>query len=166
MHRSPTSPSQSSTTTATVVFESEDAHPPERHQWGRPMSTAGQAGSPADFLWDQQPAEPPRRRQPDGSDIFFTYRGEPDPRGQDSGLRALYDARINGGFPEPAQTDPPDCQDDACQTDPTPPPADDQAPAATTPGNFPGNTTDDGALPRCEKLEDKGDPPLPSRPSS
>jgi hypothetical protein len=53
----------------------------------------------------------------DGSDAFISTT-EPLSRWDVDGSRDIYDARVGGGFPEPAPP-PPSCQGDACQPNPT-----------------------------------------------
>ena len=55
----------------------------------------------------------------DGSNVFIETDSGLDPR--DPGLRDIYDARVNGGFPLPPE--PPACEGDACQSVPPAPPA-------------------------------------------
>jgi DNA-binding beta-propeller fold protein YncE len=54
---------------------------------------------------------------PDGRDVFFTTESSLLPR--DPGSIDLYDARIDGGFPEPEAKVP--CEGEACQSPPPPP---------------------------------------------
>ena len=65
-----------------------------------------------------------------GSDIFFTTRTELLPRDTDD-LVDVYDARIDGGFPEPVQVSCPPAAAGGCQGSPPPPP-----PATTPPTSF------------------------------
>jgi DNA-binding beta-propeller fold protein YncE len=54
---------------------------------------------------------------PDGEDVFFTTEASLLP--QDPGLVDLYDARVDGGFPQPSLPAP--CEGEACQSPPPPP---------------------------------------------
>jgi hypothetical protein len=54
----------------------------------------------------------------DGSDVFF--KTAQSLRGEDPGLVDIYDARVDGGFPEPATPRAP-CEGEACQSPPVPP---------------------------------------------
>ncbi|HVY77903.1 MAG TPA: hypothetical protein VG898_05305 [Solirubrobacterales bacterium] len=62
----------------------------------------------------------------DGRDVFFTTASSLLP--QDLGLIDLYDARVGGGFAQPAQ--PAICEGEACQSPPSAP--DDPTPASST----------------------------------
>lgn len=53
----------------------------------------------------------------DGDNVFFSTESSLVPR--DTGLIDLYDARVEGGFPEP--TTPARCEGEACQSPPPPP---------------------------------------------
>lgn len=61
----------------------------------------------------------------DGKDVFFTTAASLLP--QDPGSIDLYDARVNGGFPQPVQAA--ECEGEACQSPPAPP--DDPTPASS-----------------------------------
>jgi hypothetical protein len=63
-----------------------------------------------------------------GSDVLFITPQPLVPQDQNGGTGALYDARVQGGFPQPPGSPAP-CQDDACQGSPTP------APSQTFPGS-------------------------------
>jgi hypothetical protein len=70
----------------------------------------------------------------DGSDVFFTTSASLVP--QDPGLVDVYDARVQGGFPQPRKTVV--CEGEACQAPPTPP--NDPTPSSAIfngPGNAP-----------------------------
>jgi hypothetical protein len=54
---------------------------------------------------------------PDGHDVFFTTDSGLVP--QDPGLNDIYDARVEGGFPQPAA--PASCEGEACQSPPEAP---------------------------------------------
>ena len=54
---------------------------------------------------------------PDGRDVFFTTASSLLP--QDPGSIDLYDARVNGGFPQPAENPP--CEGESCQSPPAAP---------------------------------------------
>jgi hypothetical protein len=71
---------------------------------------------------------------PDGHDVFFTTRQQLVPGDTDSSTD-LYDARVDGGIPEPARA--PTCEGDACQASPTSP--NDPTPASSG-FNGAGNT--------------------------
>jgi hypothetical protein len=58
---------------------------------------------------------------PDGRDVFFMTRDSLLKRDIDGGGRDIYDARVDGGFPDPP--DPVPCAGDACQAMPGAPPA-------------------------------------------
>ncbi len=73
-----------------------------------------------------------REATPSGDDVFFTTESSLVPR--DPGLVDLYDARVNGGFPEPVAAA--ECEGEACQGPAAPPPFD-TPPSATYTG--PGN---------------------------
>jgi len=79
-----------------------------------------------------------------GDDVFFTTESSLLP--QDPGSVDLYDARVGGGFPQPA--DPSECEGEACQS---PPPA----PAFSTPNSAayrgPGNAGPQPPKRRCRK---------------
>ncbi|HWM55899.1 MAG TPA: hypothetical protein VNO20_10980 [Solirubrobacterales bacterium] len=82
----------------------------------------------------------------DGRDVFILTGSSLLP--QDFGLRDIYDARVNGGFPAPA-ADPPSCEGEACQGTPTPP--EDPTPASSTYEGA-GNLKEGAATkPRCPK---------------
>jgi len=57
---------------------------------------------------------------PDGSDVIFATNDTLLPRDHTGGSGSIYDARVDGGFAEPAT---PACQADACQGQPTRPPS-------------------------------------------
>jgi hypothetical protein len=65
---------------------------------------------------------------PSGSDVFFTTVDRLVGWDKDENVDA-YDARVNGGFPEPPQGAPP-CEGDACQPAPNPP--NDATPASSS----------------------------------
>ncbi len=82
---------------------------------------------------------------PDGKDAFFATREQLSAWDVD-GSYDLYDARIDGGFPEPPPA-PPACVGDACQ--PAPKALDDPTPGSMT-GNGPGNLKErKGQRARC-----------------
>jgi hypothetical protein len=58
---------------------------------------------------------------PDGHDVFFRTREALVPADQTAAAGAIYDARVDGGFPTEAAT--PSCVEDACQGPPTAPPS-------------------------------------------
>jgi len=70
----------------------------------------------------------------DGGDVFF--KTESSLVGQDKGLVDIYDARVDGGFPEPPPP-PGECEGEACQSPAGAPQA--QTPSSTVagPGNVP-----------------------------
>ena len=85
----------------------------------------------------------------DGRDVFF--KTTQSLVTQDPGLRDIYDARIEGGFP-PLPPKPIICQGEACPGPPMPaPPA--PAPASQAPG--PGNPTWPKPKPKCPKGKHK-----------
>jgi hypothetical protein len=57
---------------------------------------------------------------PDGRDVLFTTHDTLVPRDRNGGTSRIYDARVGGGFDEPAETVP--CAEEGCQPQPTPPP--------------------------------------------
>jgi hypothetical protein len=65
---------------------------------------------------------------PSGSDVFFTTSDQLVGWDKDENLDA-YDARVDGGFPEPPLSSPP-CEGDACQPAPNPP--NDPTPASSS----------------------------------
>jgi hypothetical protein len=70
----------------------------------------------------------------DGRDVFFSTESSLLPK--DPGQVDLYDARVEGGFPEPSAKA--ECEGEACQSPPVP--AQEQTPASATyngPGNLP-----------------------------
>ena len=79
----------------------------------------------------------------DGSDVFFTT--ESSLVGKDPGLVDLYDARVEGGFPEPTVSAA--CEGEACQSPPAPP--DDPTPASSS-FEGAGNLTEPPAA-KCSK---------------
>jgi DNA-binding beta-propeller fold protein YncE len=85
---------------------------------------------------------------PDGGDVFFTTESSLLP--QDPGSVDLYDARIDGGFPQP--TEPAICEGEACQS--PPPPPDDPTPASST-FHGAGNVVEPAAKP-CPKGKVRG----------
>ena len=58
---------------------------------------------------------------PDGHDVFFRTREVLVPADQTAAAGAIYDARVDGGFPTGAAA--PSCVEDACQGPPTTPPS-------------------------------------------
>jgi hypothetical protein len=58
---------------------------------------------------------------PDGNDVFFTTNEALVPGDQNGGSRRIYDARIEGGFPSSTEAE--QCLEDACQGQPSLPPA-------------------------------------------
>jgi len=87
----------------------------------------------------------------DGSDVFFTTGQSLLP--QDPALIDIYDARVGGGFPQPAPPPPP-CVGEACQN-PTPPPSERPTPASRSfvgPGNAASPST---KTKRCPKGKHK-----------
>jgi DNA-binding beta-propeller fold protein YncE len=71
------------------------------------LITSGESKREAEF-WEASP---------DGRDVFFTTEASLVP--QDPGSVDLYDARIDGGFPQPEAKVP--CEGEACQSPPPPP---------------------------------------------
>ncbi len=80
----------------------------------------------------------------DGRDVFITTTSNLHPG--DEGLIDVYDARVGGGFPFPAQAA--GCEGEACQSPPAPP--DDPTPASAA-YQGPGNVKEPPAKPRCRK---------------
>lgn len=60
---------------------------------------------------------------PSGNDIFFETAERLVPGGQETGAFAIYDARVAGGLAAQQIQQPLDCVGEACQGEPTPPPA-------------------------------------------
>jgi hypothetical protein len=87
---------------------------------------------------------------PSGNDAFLLTRGQLV-RGDTDNNYDLYDARVGGGFPDPAPP-PPACTGDGCR------PPESAPPATVTPGT--GPITDDGNLPskRVAKRKPKPKP--------
>ena len=73
------------------------------------LISSGQAPLDADF----------RDASPSGEDVFFATPTSLLP--QDYGLIDIYDARVGGGLPVPAERAPV-CEGEACQSVPAPPP--------------------------------------------
>ncbi len=97
------------------------------------LISSGQSSQDSEFF-DATPA---------GNDVFFATLSSLV--GWDTGLVDVYDARVNGGFPEPPQPKA-SCEGEACQSPPAPP--NDQTPASAT-YNGPGNLS--AAKPKCPK---------------
>lgn len=72
------------------------------------LLSSGQSPADSEFL----------DADPSGANAFFTTAEGLVP--QDYGLVDLYDARVDGGFPQPPAT-PPVCEGEACQSPPEPP---------------------------------------------
>ena len=88
---------------------------------------------------------------PEGRNVFFHTTSGLDPR--DAGSVDIYDARIDGGSPSPAE--PPACEGDSCQSVPEPPQATTPSSAAFRgPGNLNPVNTRSCARParRAQKL--------------
>ncbi len=81
----------------------------------------------------------------DGRDVFFTTGSSLLP--QDPGLIDMYDARVEGGFPQPPAP-PAICEGEACQGAPTPP--NDPTPASAS-YNGPGNLNEAAAKKKKSK---------------
>ncbi len=81
----------------------------------------------------------------DGRDVFFTTGSSLLP--QDPGLVDMYDARVEGGFPQPPAP-PAICEGEACQGAPTPP--NDPTPASAA-YNGPGNLNETAAKKKKSK---------------
>ncbi|MBO0746711.1 MAG: hypothetical protein J2O47_00085 [Acidimicrobiaceae bacterium] len=85
----------------------------------------------------------------DASDIVFLTPQGLLPQDQNGATGALYDARVDGGFPT-AGSGPGPCQGDACQGDPTPPPTEPGSASSSFSG--PGNQGKDrGGVPAKRK---------------
>jgi hypothetical protein len=80
-----------------------------------------------------------------GRDVFFTTQSSL--LVQDFGLRDIYDARSEGGFPAP-EPPPPACEGEACQGTPAPP--DDPTPASAA-FQGAGNVVEEGGPAPCAK---------------
>jgi hypothetical protein len=76
---------------------------------------------------------------PSGSDVFFLSADTLLPQDPD-GTPSIYDARVNGGFPEP-ESGPADCLGEACQPTVAPP---DESTPATSSHEGPGNPRSGG----------------------
>ncbi len=85
----------------------------------------------------------------DGKDVFFTTGSSLLP--QDPGLIDMYDARVEGGFPQPPGR-PAICEGEACQGAPTPP--NDPTPASAA-YNGPGNLNEAAAKKKKSKKHKK-----------
>ncbi len=97
------------------------------------LISSGQSSQDSEFF-DATPA---------GNDVFFATLSSLV--GWDTGLVDVYDARVEGGFPEPPQPKA-SCEGEACQSPPAPP--NDQTPSSAT-YNGPGNLSE--AKPKCPK---------------
>jgi hypothetical protein len=73
---------------------------------------------------------------PDGHDVFLSTGEQLVPASQEAGVPAIYDARLDGGFPAPIPALEP-CVDGACQGEPAPAPP--LPSAATAAFDGPGN---------------------------
>jgi len=97
------------------------------------LISSGESSFESEF-WDASP---------DGSNVFFSTESSLVPK--DPGSVDLYDARVEGGFPEPSGSE--ECEGEACQSPPL-------APQDATPGSAsyqgPGNVKEEGAKP-CPK---------------
>jgi hypothetical protein len=81
---------------------------------------------------------------PDGHDVFFSTLEKLI--GSDvAGSPSIYDARANGGFPQPVEAEP--CHGDACQGEGSVPPA--RGPISTQQGG--GGNLEEGSKPRCPR---------------
>jgi sugar lactone lactonase YvrE len=98
---------------------------------------------------------------PDGHDVFFTTLEKL--AGADiTGSPSIYDARVEGGIPDPPEAEP--CQGDACQGQGSvsPPPA---APVSTAPGNGDLESTKSKPCPRGKrKAHSQGKPHCVKKP--
>jgi DNA-binding beta-propeller fold protein YncE len=98
------------------------------------LISSGESPSESEF-WEASP---------DGSNVFFTTASSLLP--QDPGSVDLYDARVEGGFPQPSE--PAACEGEACQSPPG-------APNASTPASTAfegeGNVKEAKPRPRCPK---------------
>lgn len=103
------------------------------------LISSGQSSEDADFL----------DATPSGFDVFFVTQASLV--AQDYGLRDVYNARVNGGFPTPA-TPGPGCQGEGCQK-PPPPPSEMTPPSNTFVG--PGNGKSTKPPKRCPKGKHK-----------
>jgi hypothetical protein len=98
----------------TVFFESEDALVPrdtdgirDVYQWhhGKISLISSGKSAQANYIYGATP---------DGHDVFFFTRDDLLPRDKNAGSGSIYDARIEGGFAEPAP-EPSVCEGDGCQ---------------------------------------------------
>jgi hypothetical protein len=98
------------------------------------LISSGESPSESEF-WEASP---------DGSNVFFTTASSLLP--QDPGSIDLYDARVEGGFPQPSE--PAACEGEACQSPPG-------VPNASTPSSTAfegeGNVKEAKPRPRCPK---------------
>ncbi len=118
-----------------IFFNSNDAllprdanGAPDVYEWEAPGTGSCSEESPSFFagnggcLYLISSGESPHESEfweasPDGSNVFFTTESSLLP--QDPGSIDLYDARVDGGFPQPSQAAA--CEGEACQSPPAPP---------------------------------------------
>ncbi len=117
------------------------AHPNYSEQNGGCVSliSSGQSPTVSEFI----------DASADGRDVFFTTGSSLLP--QDPGLIDMYDARVEGGFPQPPAP-PAICEGEACQGAPTPP--NDPTPASAA-YNGPGNLNEAAAKKKKSKKKHK-----------
>lgn len=87
---------------------------------------------------------------PDGDSVFFITRERLVALDNDDNYD-VYDARVGGGIPAQNRVPPPGCQGDACQGEPSSPPA---SPEPGTSG-LQGPDRGEGDVDRCERLADR-----------
>jgi hypothetical protein len=120
----------------TVFFESEEDILPQDgnerrdvYRWkkgdGLALISTGQAVSHS-YLYSMTP---------DGSDVVIATGQQLLPEDQNGGVEALYDARVNGGFPPPEKTVTEPCSGDACQGSPATAPSDSATATASLAGD-------------------------------
>ena len=104
------------------------------------LISSGENGQDSEFL----------DATPDGSDVFFTTGASLV--GTDPGLIDIYDARVEGGFPEPPPPPAP-CEGEACQS-PPPAPSFSRPPSSTFegPGDLPGPSRCTAPAKRAKRL--------------
>jgi hypothetical protein len=126
------------------------------YQWQAPGSGGCEEDKPSfspqnggciDLISSGQGAQAARFHDasPDGSNVFFSTLESL--LGQDFGLIDIYDARVNGGFPEPPPPAP-ECEGENCQH-PAPPPTYTTPPSVLSDG--PGNLQEKPPKKACPK---------------
>jgi hypothetical protein len=144
-----TPPTNLTTDGSAVFFESPESLLPEDgndaldvYRWkegsGLALISTGQATSNS-FLYSMTP---------NGSDVLIVTGQQLRPEDENGGTAAIYDARVNGGFPPPEKTVTEPCSGDACQGAPAPAPTESTNASASVEGG--GNVTSAPAK-RCAK---------------